>query len=183
MAMKYRWKYKTPEDLDDILLFSDGKYLTGLLFENGKTAAEYEESYREELLPVFKETAKWLDIYFTGKDPGFTPPYRLGDLSPFRKRVLDILAGIPYGETLSYGKIASTIAEERGIGKMSSRAVGQAVARNPISLIIPCHRVIGSDGSLTGYGGGIRNKIALLKHEGIKTAINDKLVKEKEESI
>ncbi len=166
--MLYGWKYKTPKQFDDILLLSDGTYLTGLLFENSSDHLKQDTVPKREMLPVFEETVRWLDIYFSGRDPDFIPPYRVEELTPFRKEVYDILTGIPFGETLSYGKIASLIADKRKIAKMSSQAVGQAVGSNPICIIVPCHRVIGSDGSLTGYGGGIRNKLSLLMHEGEK---------------
>ncbi|MBR2578482.1 MAG: methylated-DNA--[Erysipelotrichaceae bacterium] len=146
--MHYGWKYKTPKQIDDILLQSDGAYLTGLLFENSRDHIRQDKVQKREMLPVFKETVKWLDSYFSGRDPGFIPPYRIEELTPFRKEVYDILTGIPFGETISYGKIASLIADKRKIAKMSSQVVGQAVGSNPICIIVPCHRVIGSDGSL-----------------------------------
>lgn len=114
-------------------------------------------------LPIFKETSRWLDTYFSGEEPDFTPKYKLAVLTPFRKQVIDIMLKIPYGKTTTYGNIAKEIAKNNNISKMSSRAVGW----NPICLIIPCHRVIGSNGNLTGYGGGLNNKIELLKEEGI----------------
>jgi methylated-DNA-[protein]-cysteine S-methyltransferase len=123
----------------------------------------------EGSLPIFEETAAWLDIYFRGEQPDFTPALRTDALSEFRKRVLDIVREIPYGKTVSYKYIAERIA-----AGLSARAVGGAVGANPISIIIPCHRVIGADGSMTGYGGGLKNKIALLELEGKKTLLCDK---------
>ncbi len=156
--------YKTPEGFDDLLLKADGEYLTDISFvkneKNIKTIADGKEA------PVFAETAKWLDAYFRKEDPGFMPRYRIEGLTPFRKEVLDIIAGIPYGRTMTYGDIAGIIAERRGIARMSAQAVGNATGWNPLCIIIPCHRVVGTNGDLTGYGGGLSNKIALLRHEG-----------------
>lgn len=138
--------------------------LTGLCFEGSK--GENKHSNKETIytdLPIFKETSRWLDIYFSGEEPDFAPKYKLAVLTPFRKQVIDIMLKIPYVKTTTYGNIAKEIAKNNNISKMSSRAVGW----NSICLIIPCHRVIGSNGSLTGYGGGLNNKIELLKEEGI----------------
>ena len=115
--------------------------------------------------PLFAEAGRWLDIYFSGREPDFLPPLRY-DSTPFRKAVCDIMLTIPYGQTMTYGEIAARIAEEKGIVKMSAQAVGGAVGHNPISLMIPCHRVVGTGGSLTGYGGGMERKVKLLKLEG-----------------
>ena len=120
----------------------------------------------EEELRVFRQVSEWLDIYFSGKNPDFMPQYQLKNVTPFRKEVVEIMKEIPYGETLTYGEIAKTVAKNRGLERMSAQAVGGAVGWNPLCIIIPCHRVIGSDGSLTGYGGGMENKAALLAHEG-----------------
>lgn len=118
---------------------------------------------------MFGQTVRWLDIYFSGRDPGFTPQLFL-EGSSFRREVWDILLTIPYGRTMTYGQIAGIIAEQRGLDRMSAQAVGGAVGHNPVSLIVPCHRVVGADGSLTGYAGGIGRKAKLLtveKAEGI----------------
>ena len=157
--MFYRTVYSTPDTFSDIVMESDGEYLTSLRF------GAFTGGSRNEL-PVFYDTIRWLDIYFSGKDPGPAPKYRIHGLTPFRSEVIEELLKIPYGQTVTYGKIARIIADRRGIAKMSAQAVGGAVGWNPICLIIPCHRVIGSDGSLTGYGGGLSNKAALLKLEG-----------------
>ena len=117
-------------------------------------------------MPIFKETSKWLDIYFSGKDPDFTPKYKINNLTQFRKEVIDIMNTIPFGEVLTYNDIAEIIAKHRKINKMYAQAVGGAVGWNPICIIIPCHRVVGTNGSLTGYGGGINNKVSLLRLEG-----------------
>lgn len=116
-------------------------------------------------MPVFDKTSKWLDIYFSGQEPDFTPEYKIENLTPFRKQVIDIMNKIPYGKTITYNDIAKEIAKSKGIEKMSAQAVGGAVGWNPICIIIPCHRVVGTNGSLVGYGGGINNKIKLLEIE------------------
>lgn len=121
-------------------------------------------------LPIFTQTKEWLDLYFNGEIPRFAPQIAFpSNASAFALRVWEILQSIPYGKTTTYGAIAKQIAREFGIAKMSAQAVGGAVGRNPISIIIPCHRVIGANGNLTGYAGGLENKIALLKIEGIAT--------------
>ena len=169
--MIYKYKYQTPDSFSDMLMNSDGKYLTGLWFENSKDMSKHEINCEEKNLPVFEQTSKWLDIYFSGKNPDFIPEYIINNLTPFRKEVLDIINTIPFGKTLTYNDIAKTIAQKRGIKKMSAQAVGSAVGFNPICIIIPCHRVVGTNGSLTGYGGGIKNKIGLLTLE--KNDINN----------
>jgi methylated-DNA-[protein]-cysteine S-methyltransferase len=163
--MNYIHHYASP--LGGITLASDGDSLTGLWFDGQKhfphnLAAESTEAE----LPVFTQTVNWLDAYFSGKEPDFMPPISL-HTTPFRKAVYDILLTIPYGHTMTYGEIANIIAEQRGIQRMSAQAVGGAVGHNPIGIIIPCHRVIGADGSLTGYAGGLDRKIKLLESEGI----------------
>ena len=130
------------------------------------------EAGKEKSLPVFTEACRWLDIYFSGKEPLFTPPLTLR-ASPFRQAVWEIILTIPYGKTMTYGEIAKRIAMQKGILQMSAQAVGNAVGHNPISLIIPCHRVVGSDGSLTGYAGGIDRKVKLLKLEGKTKMLTD----------
>ena len=140
-----------------MLLESDGEYLTGLRF------GEESEHSASSDLPVFREAGRWLDVYFSGMIPDFTPPMRL-QATPFQKAVCNILLSIPYGQTTTYGRIAEEIARQRG-GRMSAQAVGGAVGRNPIAIIIPCHRVVGSDGSLTGYAWGLERKSALLELE------------------
>ena len=169
--MIYKYKYQTPDGFSGMLMNSDGKYLTGLWFENSKDMLKHEINCEEKNLPVFEQTTKWLDIYFSGKEPDFIPEYIINNLTPFRKEVLDIINTIPFGKTLTYNDIAKTIAQKRGIEKMSAQAVGGAVGFNPICIIIPCHRVVGTNGSLTGYGGGIKNKIGLLTLE--KNDINN----------
>ena len=161
--MIYRFKYKTPKQFSNIIMNSDGEYLTGLWFENSKDTLKHKKEGKEKNLAIFQETTKWLDIYFSGNIPDFVPKYKIENLTTFRKEVINIMNKIPYGETITYNDISKTIARNRGIQRMSAQAVGGAVGWNPICIIIPCHRVVGSNGSLTGYGGGIKNKVALLK--------------------
>ena len=165
--MKYINYYQTKENFSDIIMVSDGQYLTGLSFVGHKDSKEIDEQLKEKELTIFKETKRWLDQYFNGKIPDFDLKYKLNNLTPFRKEVLEIVSSIPYGNTITYGMIAKKIAKKRKINKMSAQAVGGAVGSNPIIIIIPCHRVIGSDNSLTGYAGGFKNKIELLKLEKV----------------
>ncbi len=163
--MTYKWTYKTPDGFSDMLMNSDGEYLTGLWFDGSRDAAKHTTECEKQLLPVFEDTVKWLNIYFAGHNPDFTPKYKIKDITNFRKEVMEYMLAIPYGETVTYGDIAANIAKKRGISKMSSRAVGGVVGWNPICIIVPCHRVVGTNHSLTGYGGGLNNKISLLKLE------------------
>ena len=146
---------------------SDGEVLTGLWFKGSRDEGEGSDGFESDI-PVFRETCRWLDIYFSGRDPGFTPPYRLFGATPFREAVSREMLKIPFGATVTYGDIAATIAKRRGMARMSAQAVGQAVGWNPICLVIPCHRVVGAGGAITGYGGGLHNKAALLELEGSK---------------
>lgn len=150
-------------------LSSDGKTLTGLWFDFQKyDRATLERNYREEELAVFDETKEWLRQYFRGENPSFFPKLK-PKVTGFRKEVLEALLEIPYGKTKTYGEIANQIARKRGVESISPQAVGNAIAHNPILLLIPCHRVIGKDGSLTGYAGGMERKLALLELEsGLK---------------
>ncbi len=161
--MEYTNEYVSP--LGKILLASDGHALTGLWFEGQKYfAAKLDPDHEEKKLPVFARTAEWLALYFDGENPAFMPPLTLKG-TPFQKEVWEILLEIPFGQTTTYAEIAAEIARRRGLASMSAQAVGSAVAHNPISLIFPCHRVVGSDGSLTGYAGGIEKKEWLLAME------------------
>ena len=164
--MTYKYMYQTPENFSNMIMNSDGEYLTGLWFENSRDSSKHIIDCEEKNLEVFTETKKWLDTYFSGKKPNFTPKYKIEKLTPFRKEVIDIMNSIEYGNVVTYNDISKIIAEKRGMKRMSSQAVGGAVGWNPICIIIPCHRVVGTSGSLTGYGGGINNKIELLKLEG-----------------
>lgn len=177
--------YDSP--LGAMVLYSDGVNLTGLYFETsvnlhnmGVDSSKLHLDSRKDSyfgkskctnladLPIFTQTKEWLDLYFNGKIPRFTPPIAFPkDSSRFALHVWEILLEIPYGATMTYGDIAKQVAREFGIDKMSAQAVGGAVSRNPISIIVPCHRVIGADGNLTGYAGGIDKKLALLKCEGV----------------
>lgn len=161
--MIYICRYASP--LGQITMAGEGDALTGLWFDGQKYfASTLPADCRESVIPVFEEAKKWLDIYFCGEEPGFTPKLMLRG-SEFRRMVWDILLSIPYGETTTYGKIAERIAEKTGVKTMSAQAVGGAVGHNPISVIVPCHRVVGSDGSLTGYAGGTEKKRFLLELE------------------
>ena len=143
---------------------SYGDSLCGLWFDGQKYFASTVKGETEDkTLPVFEQTKKWLDIYFSGNEPDFTPKLSLNG-SEFRKAVWDILLTIPYGQTLTYGDIARQLVAQQG-GRVSAQAVGGAVGHNPISLIIPCHRVVGTNGSLTGYAGGLEKKVQLLELE------------------
>ncbi|MDD6001321.1 MAG: methylated-DNA--[protein]-cysteine S-methyltransferase [Bacteroidales bacterium] len=157
--------YPTPPPFSPIVLSSDGYVLTGLHFVQQGEAVGQGES-----LPLFKDVTKWLDDYFAGKRPNYIPEYQINNATPFRREVLEILKTIPYSETITYGEIATQIAKNHNINKMSAQAVGGAVGWNPIGIIIPCHRVLGVGKKLTGYSGGIHNKIGLLNIEGIKYA-------------
>lgn len=161
--MYYISKYNSP--VGKITLASNGQELTGLWFDGQKYfAANLPEDCEEKELPIFEKTKEWLNEYFSGKAPDFTPGLSMHRISTFRKRVWEILLSVPFGKTTTYGQIAKAIEAETG-KKVSAQAVGGAVGHNAISIIIPCHRVIGSDGSLTGYAGGLDKKIALLKLE------------------
>ena len=158
-------KYFSP--IGEIILESDGESLTGLWFSDSLDARKHSNEFFESDLPIFDQTKKWLDMYFSGIKPNFMIPIKLGEMSPFKKQVFEIMSKIPYGKTITYGEIAKQIARKNGIKKMSAQAVGSAVGSNQICIIIPCHRVMGQNDNITGYGGGIENKIALLKLEGL----------------
>ncbi|MEB7039622.1 methylated-DNA--[protein]-cysteine S-methyltransferase [Staphylococcus gallinarum] len=166
--MHYKTYYESP--IGRIALTSDGTNLTGLWLPNHKDfEQQYNETLREAELPVFDKVSNWLNDYFSGNNPEINFPLA-PEGTEFRKRVWNLLLKIPYGETVTYGDIAQDIARQLGKEKMSSQAVGGAVGSNPISIIIPCHRVVGKDGNLTGYGGGIDTKIALFKIEQMNMA-------------
>ena len=161
--MVYTCNYKSP--LGNILLAADEIGLIGLWLEGQKYFAN---TLPDEQIPqeteILKEAKEWLDVYFSGKKPQFTPPLHPAG-SAFRQAVWQILLQIPYGQTITYGEIARRMAEMQNISQMSAQAVGGAVGHNEVSIIIPCHRVVGTNGSLTGYAGGIDKKIELLKLE------------------
>lgn len=174
--MIYVSYYKSP--IGNITMASYGESLCGLWFDGQKYFASTVKGENEDKpLPVFEQTKKWLDIYFSGNEPDFTPKLSLNG-SEFRKDVWDILLTIPYGSVMTYGEIAKILAKQRGISRMSAQAVGGAVGHNPVSIIVPCHRVIGTNGKLTGYAGGIDKKISLLKIE--KTDMSKMFVSKKD---
>ena len=161
--MHYITHYQSP--LGTILLAACETGLTGLWFDGAKYyACGLDPNPVEKNTPVFDQTKKWLDIYFSGREPDFDPPLHLIG-TPFQLLVWDILQKIPYGKTLAYGEIAKRAAAIKGLSQMSPQAAGGAVGHNKISIIIPCHRVVGADGSLTGYAGGIDKKRKLLALE------------------
>lgn len=166
--MQYTSEYKSP--LGEILLASDDEGLTGLWFKGQKYFALYLDEENEPGVTEATRAAKeWLDVYFAGKEPGFEVPLHFTG-TPFQNEVWQILCEIPYGQTTTYGEIAKELARRRGIERMSAQAVGGAVGHNDISVIVPCHRVVGASGSYTGYAGGIPKKIRLLELEGVDTS-------------
>jgi methylated-DNA-[protein]-cysteine S-methyltransferase len=161
--MSYICKYSSP--IGKITITSDWENITGLWLEWQKYFPLFLGDYKEDKdLRIFKDTIKWLDCYFQGKKPNFDIPTK-AEWTPFRKEVWKILSEIPYGKTITYGDIAEKLAKKKWIKKMSARGVGGAVGHNPISIIIPCHRVIWANGSLTGYAGWIDKKMKLLELE------------------
>lgn len=158
-------EYNSP--IGPLTMASDGENITGLWLKGQKYyAATLSDHAARASMPVFDLAAKWLDIYFKGEQPEMTLPLAPQG-SEFRKSVWDILCAIPYGQVITYGDIAKTMASKTGKVTMSAQAVGGAVGHNPISIIIPCHRVVGSNGSLTGYAGGIEKKTKLLQLEKV----------------
>ncbi len=161
--MKYIYRYSSP--IGGMTMASDGKALTGLWFDRQKFfGCGLDTHYEEKNLPIFKQTIKWLDTYFSGMAPDFTPSIIINTTS-FRRAVWEILLTVPYGHTITYGTIAKKLTVQQGRKHMSAQAVGGAVGHNPIALIIPCHRVIAANGSLTGYAAGLDRKRALLELE------------------
>ena len=155
----------TDSPLGPITMASDGVNLTGLWFDGQKYFPEFPESVQKKSrLPVFEDTRRWLHLYFSGTAPTFLPDLAPAG-TPFQQDIWEILCSIPYGETRTYGQIAELYAQKHGILRMSAQAVGGAVGHNPISILIPCHRVVGADGSLTGYAGGLFRKTFLLELE------------------
>lgn len=163
--MLYTSHYASP--LGRMTLVSDGTALVGLYFDGQKYAAQGLDATRtQKNLPVFEEARRWLDVYFSGRKPDFTPPTAPAGTA-FQQSVWEILRTIPYGQTVTYGVIARRIEQNTG-RRISAQAVGGAVGRNPISILIPCHRVVGTNGSLTGYAGGLDKKAYLLRWEGAR---------------
>ncbi|MBR1673182.1 MAG: methylated-DNA--[Fretibacterium sp.] len=164
--MRYTQRYGSP--LGEILLIADGEGLTGLYFE-GRDGCHSCAEQEERTLPVFGRAARWLDAYFSGREPDFTPPLHITG-TDFQMAVWRLLLQIPYGATTTYGELARRMAAQRGVARMAAQAVGGAVGSNAISIIIPCHRVVGAHGNLTGYGGGIDRKVKLLTLEKVDMA-------------
>ena len=163
--MQYISHYPSP--IGNMLLAADEMGLTGLWFEGQKYfALDLDKEHEEKEIPLFEKVKQWLDIYFSGKEPDFTIPLHFTG-TEFQKEVWEILCTIPYGQTMTYGEIAKRIAARKGLPHMSAQAIGGAVGHNRISIIVPCHRVVGADGSLTGYAGGIEKKAKLLKLEKV----------------
>lgn len=165
--MNYKSFYNSK--IGKLILLSDGEFLTGLYFTTAKalTKIDISKYCENNELDIFKNTKKWLDKYFNQEVTSLSEiPIKLNG-TDFSLSVWNILKTIPFGCTMTYGDIAGIIAEYLGINKMSSQAVGHAVGNNPISIIIPCHRVLGKSGKITGYNAGLDKKIALLNHENI----------------
>ena len=163
--MEYISHYQSP--MGRILLAADDAGLTGLWFEGQKYfASRLGSTYEKRDIPVLAEAKRWLAVYFSGRKPDFSVPLHLTG-TDFQNAVWELLCTIPYGQTSTYGEIAERLAVKRGVPHMSARAVGGAVGRNAISIMIPCHRVVGRSGSLTGYAGGIDRKVQLLLLEGV----------------
>ncbi len=161
--MQYINHYRSP--LGGILLAADETGLSGLWFDGAKYYAAGLDPEREEKnTPVLDQAKEWLTVYFSGKEPDFLPPLHMTG-TPFQLAVWSILQRIPYGKTVTYGEIAKEIDVQKGLSRMSAQAVGGAVGHNKISIIVPCHRVIGANGSLTGYASGIDRKLSLLRLE------------------
>ena len=166
--MKCKWRYKTPKGFDDLLVCEEDGVLTGLWFEGSRDERSHSCARGMKQSEICSLARRWLDGYFAGAVPDWVPPMRLEGATPFRRMVSEVMESIPFGQTVTYGDIAKRIATKLGKVRMSAQAVGGAVGWNPICIIIPCHRVIGAGGKLIGYGGGLKNKIALLKHEGVE---------------
>ena len=167
--MHYLSHYESP--LGAMTMASDGEHLTGLWFDGQKydRSTINDDAVVQPHLPVFTQTAQWLDTYFKGTDPGFTPLISV-EGSDFKKMVTSIMLSIPFGATSTYARIAAEVACRTGRTHMSAQAVGGAVGHNPIALIVPCHRVLASNGSLRGYAGGVDRKERLLEMEGVNVS-------------
>ena len=161
--MQYTSRYRSP--LGEMLLAADETGVTGLWFAGQKYFARHlDKEQVEKEIPPFTTVKQWLDVYFAGREPDFTVPLHFTGTA-FQNEVWGILCTIPYGRTTTYGEIAKQLAARRGLPHMSARAVGGAVGHNPISILVPCHRVVGLGGSLTGYAGGLERKRCLLALE------------------
>jgi len=161
--MQHIQTYESP--LGELTFVSDGTALLGVWYEKQEPLDQLlQSSYETCNLPIFDETRRWFDLYFEGRKPDFTPPLCLVG-TDFRQQVWNDLLLIPYGETTTYGALAQQMAHRLDKSRMSAQAIGGAVGHNPISIIVPCHRVVGADGTLTGYAGGIWRKEYLLNLE------------------
>ena len=161
--MQYTSRYRSP--LGEMLLAADETGVTGLWFAGQKYFARHLDKEQEEKeIPLFATVKQWLDVYFAGSEPDFTVPLHFTGTA-FQNEVWGILCAIPYGQTTTYSEIAKQLAARRGLPHMSAQAVGGAVGHNPISILVPCHRVVGLGGSLTGYAGGLERKRCLLALE------------------
>ena len=162
-GMQYVCRYDSP--LGPMLLAAEGDWLTGAWFEGQKYFGRTLAAGRAEGdAPVLTLARRWLEVYFSGREPDFAVPLRPSG-TPFQQEVWAALREIPYGQTTTYGAIARQMAARRGLPRLSAQAVGGAVGRNPICILVPCHRVLGADGSLTGYAGGVERKRRLLEME------------------
>ena len=162
--MQYTITYSSP--LGPLLLAADAQGLTGLWFQGEKFFADgLDPAHASREVPVLASAARWLDLYFSGREPDFSVPLHPCG-TPFQLAVWQRLREIPYGETVTYGQIAKELAAQRGMARLAAQAVGGAVGRNKISILIPCHRVLGAGGKLTGYAAGLPRKQALLRLEG-----------------
>ena len=163
--MNYYSCVTTP--IGNITIASGGEALTGLWFDGQKYDRDgLDSNCMQGDLPIFEETKEWLSHYFSGQEPKKRPLLQLSG-TPFQQLVAQIMSEIPYGQVVTYGEIATQVSKQLGREHMSAQAIGNAVGHNPISLLIPCHRVVGADGSLTGYAGGVWRKKYLLELEGI----------------
>ncbi len=164
--MFYKTTYLSP--LGELMIASDGQNILGVWLKGQKYFAitVSEEMEEKDDIPVFVKTKKWLNRYFAGQKPSINELPLAPSGNEFRQNVWKLLCEIPYGETTTYGELARKIAKQMNKTSMSAQAVGGAVGHNPVSIIIPCHRVVGTNGSLTGYAGGIDTKIKLLELEG-----------------
>ncbi len=161
-GVQYIGHYRSP--LGNMLLAADDIGLIGAWFEGQAHFARTLGEHTEQPFPILDTAKAWLDLYFSGKEPHISLPLHLTG-TPFQLEAWELLCTIPYGKTVTYGQLAHSLAAKRGLHKMSAQAVGGAVGRNPVAVIVPCHRVLGADGSLTGYAAGIDKKRSLLELE------------------